>query len=513
MKKILLDIPHQYKPLFEPYRFKIMYGGRYGAKDWSTVQVLVFLAMLHDPTGAVDALAVASRVAEKYGINPELIYRSIKFPHRIICLREMKVAIKKSIHQLIKDTIVRMGAGDFFDITDTEIRCYNGSKFCFDSLWKNVANIKSLEGATIAVYHEAEAVSEESWSLVLPTMVRVEGVENWVIFNTRYIDDPTYDRFVLHTPSDAWRIFINSFDVEQYLTDEARQQRADDELRDPVSYRNIWKGEPLGTGRRVFPEFSEGMHVRHYEISELKKFNANFIMAMDPAQNYYPAVGMCAIWPDRLEPTRFHKHFYAEYPAYDKFKDYFANIRYKVPFSGTVEQLAREMAAAACEDGFGDGYVKISNRYIDTRFAKGVGGDNYINDTLGINRRFEEAKMPFTMPSERNIDTALDRIKADLRTRNPILKFDAGRNDVFLTFDPSCRNLIMACKSARLKDSSETIEPKYKDFVDMLKIMYAGILCFDYNQPENDEEQKDQPGLVWQSEGSSALDTVTAWRG
>ena len=35
------------KPLFEPHRFKVLYGGRGGLKSWSFIRALILLSTQH----------------------------------------------------------------------------------------------------------------------------------------------------------------------------------------------------------------------------------------------------------------------------------------------------------------------------------------------------------------------------------------------------------------------------------------------------------------------------------
>ena len=49
---------------------------------------------------------------------------------------------------------------------------------------------------------EAEKISEHSWRLLIPT-IRNKGSEIWVSFNPLNASDPTYQRFVVHTPPDT----------------------------------------------------------------------------------------------------------------------------------------------------------------------------------------------------------------------------------------------------------------------------------------------------------------------
>ena len=66
----------------------------------------------------------------------------------------------------------------------------------FEGIKHNVTKIKSMEGIDICWAEEAEAISDMSWDVLIPT-IRKSGSEIWISFNPKFEDDPTYQRFVL----------------------------------------------------------------------------------------------------------------------------------------------------------------------------------------------------------------------------------------------------------------------------------------------------------------------------
>jgi phage terminase large subunit len=72
----------------------------------------------------------------------------------------------------------------------------NGSEFIFSGIKNNVTKIKSTEGVDICWVEEAEKVSENSWSVLIPT-IREPGSEIWITFNPDEETDPAYQRFVV----------------------------------------------------------------------------------------------------------------------------------------------------------------------------------------------------------------------------------------------------------------------------------------------------------------------------
>lgn len=171
------DFPKKLKGLFDPWRFKVLYGGRDGIKSWSVAQALLV-------TGANQSF-------------------------RTLCAREMQESIKQSVHQLLKDQIDRLRLHDYYLIGEAAITGrMNKSVFTFAGLAHNVRNIKSLESYDRCWVEEAANVSRDSWETLIPTL-RKEGSEIWVTFNPKYKLDDTYKRFILKTPPKTLLIQTN----------------------------------------------------------------------------------------------------------------------------------------------------------------------------------------------------------------------------------------------------------------------------------------------------------------
>jgi phage terminase large subunit len=114
-----------------------------------------------------------------------------------------------------------MGLGNFYAITRDAIRGINGTEIIFKGLRSNPQEIKSMEGVDICWVEEAQAVSAESWEVLIPT-IRKEGSEIWATFNPLDESDPTYQRFVVNAPADAIVRKVN-YDENPYFPDVLRQ--------------------------------------------------------------------------------------------------------------------------------------------------------------------------------------------------------------------------------------------------------------------------------------------------
>jgi len=207
---IKIQIPSKFQFLFEPKRYKILYGGRGGAKSHSIARSLLVMGM--------------------------------QKPLRIVCGREIQKSIADSVHALLGDLIREHGLQDYYEILRDVIRGRNGTEFKFRGLKHNTTDLKSLEGADIVWIEEAENVSHNSWEILIPT-VRKEGSEIWVSFNPKNLTDPTYQRFVAYTDDDMTAVKIGWQD-NPFFPSVLDKERRKLEAADPEAYAHIWEGHP-----------------------------------------------------------------------------------------------------------------------------------------------------------------------------------------------------------------------------------------------------------------------------
>lgn len=203
-----IDFPDKLRFLFDPHRYKVLYGGRGGAKSW--------------------------------GIARALLVQGAAKPLRIFCGREIQKSIKDSVHKLLADQIDELGLSQFYQVLQTEIRGRNGTEILFGGLKHNVQNIKSLESVDIAWIEEAQSVSKTSWDVLIPT-IRKEGSEIWVSFNPELDTDDTYTRFVTRPPSTA-RVVKVGWQDNPWFPSVLRQEMEDKRQRDPDGYLHVWEG-------------------------------------------------------------------------------------------------------------------------------------------------------------------------------------------------------------------------------------------------------------------------------
>lgn len=202
--------PSKLKPLFEPHRYKVAYGGRGASKSWGFARALLEL-----------------------GFNK---------PLRILCTREVQKSIKDSVHSLLADQIEALGLGAHYQILQNEIRGDNGTEFIFAGLsTQTVESVKSYEGIDIVWVEEARAVSKRSWSILIPT-IRKQGSEIWVSFNPELDSDETYVRFVVNTPPDAWVAKLTYRD-NPWFSETLKVEMEHLKKVDFEAYENVWEGK------------------------------------------------------------------------------------------------------------------------------------------------------------------------------------------------------------------------------------------------------------------------------
>lgn len=243
-----ISFPPAYKFLATPSRYKVMFGGRGSGKSWAAAMFLLGL-----------------------GFQKKL---------RILCTREIQRSISDSVWKLLCTKVEDMGLSGFYVPTRDVIRGANGTEFIFKGLRSNPQEIKSMEGVDLCWAEEAQAISAESWDVLIPT-IRKPGSEIWLTFNPLDETDPTYQRFVLHPPTDAIVKKIN-YDDNPYFPDVLRQEMEWTKARDYEAYLHIWEGEVrkhsnalIFAGRFRVEDFDTPKDARFYQ-------GADWGFAQDP---------------------------------------------------------------------------------------------------------------------------------------------------------------------------------------------------------------------------------------
>lgn len=227
--------PKDGKEKMLPWRFRVLYGGRNGYKDWS-------------------AMAVA-------------VERGIRISTRYLLTREVQNTIADSSYQLLVDMINRLGYADYFTILGSKILCkINGTSFIFKGLNDLVAeDVKSTEGIDVAIIGEAQNLTEKSMNDFEPT-IRKAGSEIWIFFNTQFDTDYVYkfcvnpdENGVPHPPKNMLCELVTYLDTDNpaETTSTATLEQAERDKKENFDlYRNKWLGLPRTIGL-FFPELGK----------------------------------------------------------------------------------------------------------------------------------------------------------------------------------------------------------------------------------------------------------------
>ncbi len=278
--ELSLQTPEVFLPLYEPHRYKVLYGGRGGAKSWAVADALIVKAWQETTL--------------------------------ILCTRELQKSIKESVHKLISDRIEAIGLSSEFEILQTEIKCKNGSRFIFAGLKHNITEIKSTEGVDVCWVEEAEKVTDGSWKTLIPT-IRKPGSEIWITFNPNLITDATYQRFVLNPPPEAWVQKVSWRD-NPWFPEVLGKERDYLRSRDEEEYRHIWEGE--------LKVFADGAIYR----KQLNKLRADGRLCSVPVQSGIEVHTFWDLGRDDETAIWFMQHVGREYHFIDYYAARFEDI-------------------------------------------------------------------------------------------------------------------------------------------------------------------------------------------
>ena len=212
-----IQVPAIFEPLFtRPRRKNILYGGRGSAKSHSVARYIVG--------------------------------RSCEKKIRILCTRELQKSINESVHQLISDCIHNMGLDSQFNIQRDKI--YNlrtKSEFIFAGVRQNTNEIKSMEDISICWVEEAQAMSQQSLDVLIPT-IRAPGSILIFTFNPFKDSDPVYvmTQQALATNDPDVLVIHANHDDNPFFPEELRKEMERDKKNDYDKYLWVWEGQCLG---------------------------------------------------------------------------------------------------------------------------------------------------------------------------------------------------------------------------------------------------------------------------
>ena len=204
-----IQIPNKLVPVFQgEARYRGAYGGRGSGKSASFAKMLLL--------------------------------RGLEKKRKILCGREFQNSIKDSVHSELEKQVHVMGLQNFYEVQDKTIIGKNGTSIIYRGFWNNTNSIRSTTDIDIAWIDEAEALSEKSWSILVPT-VRNEGSEIWATWNPERQDSPTKTR-LLDDPQPNTKIVQLNWRDNPWFPSVLNEERLALLRRDPDSYQHVWEG-------------------------------------------------------------------------------------------------------------------------------------------------------------------------------------------------------------------------------------------------------------------------------
>lgn len=221
--KLQINSLPQFRPFFEKHRYKVAVSGRASGKS----------------VAAADAQ----------------VYFMMKYPVKILNVRQFQNSIADSSYQQIIDRIEDHGLESAFEITRDRIKCKKtGAYAIFRGLDRNIRSIKSIANIDICCAEEAETISDESWEVLIPTIMRNTGAEMWVIFNPKLPSDPTAQRFLSDNPLPGTVYMRANYDENPYLDKDMLEDINHMKTTDYKRYRHVYRGEFEDVGdTKIFP--------------------------------------------------------------------------------------------------------------------------------------------------------------------------------------------------------------------------------------------------------------------
>jgi phage terminase large subunit len=246
-----ISFPEWAQEMLNPYRFKIIYGGRGSGKS--------------------------------YTVADFLIYKSLQQKGTILCGREFQNSIKHSVHAVLKERIEYWGLNNKFTILRDQIICKSTkTNFIFIGLSRNIGSLKSIQNIIYAWIEEGAYMTKESWIALVPT-VRAKNSEIIVTFNPLNKNDIIYKEFIVETPPDNALVTKISYRDNPFFANPLYTDRLQDlKTKDNCEYMHKWEGVCLEhSDAQVFKdcwivdEFEDDTSVHKY-------FGLDFGFSQDP---------------------------------------------------------------------------------------------------------------------------------------------------------------------------------------------------------------------------------------
>lgn len=161
----------------------------------------------------------------------------------IMCARQFMKTLKESSFGEIKAAINETEwLKPHFDMGEDYLRTIDKKiTYSFIGLDRNISNVKSTARLKLAWVDEAEPVTDEAWTKLIPTL-REGDSELWVTWNPESKRSATNKRFMGSTDPRTKIVEINWRD-NPWFPDILKRARLKDKIERPEQYGHIWEGE------------------------------------------------------------------------------------------------------------------------------------------------------------------------------------------------------------------------------------------------------------------------------
>lgn len=161
----------------------------------------------------------------------------------ILCARQFMNSLADSSIEEVKEAIRSQDwLAPHFEIGETYIRTVSRRiSFSFIGLSRNLSSIKSKARLLLAWVEEAEPVTDEAWTKLIPTL-REEDSELWITWNPERKTSATNKRFRFSDDPRTKIVQLNYRD-NPWFPDILDRQRLKDMRERPDQYEHIWEGD------------------------------------------------------------------------------------------------------------------------------------------------------------------------------------------------------------------------------------------------------------------------------
>lgn len=217
MTAATIDIPDKLVPVFEGEAdVRGAWGGRGSGKTRTFAKMTAVRAYMWDQAG-------------REGV--------------ILCTRQFMNSLAESSLEEIKSAIRSEDwLVPWFDIGEKYIRTSSGRvSYAFSGLDRNIDSIKSKARILLNWTDEAEPVTEEAWTKLIPTL-REEDSELWVTWNPERKTSATNKRF-RNSDDPRTKIVELNWRDNPWFPEILNRVRLKDERERPDQYGHVWEGE------------------------------------------------------------------------------------------------------------------------------------------------------------------------------------------------------------------------------------------------------------------------------